>query len=259
MTRTSRSPMARRSCSSLASRWAASSRTSKAGRLAVRRSSFGATTYKRKGSHELLFDLRAITDPTAAGIRPGRRRRPASCWGFKVVHRDYLSTRDYGNKEIIPKIADLRADKAVTVMKKGVPIEGRVVDADGKPVAGARVISASSQQIYGPKLKRSPCLPTQRAASERGRSSRVNGFSWPARRDTGREISESSRHGDPAGRDHPRPMRTLKGRVVDPDGKPVAGAFVNVDIWKAAIVVWESIFGPIADGRFRWDDGPTTR
>ena len=38
---------------------------------------------------------------------------------------------------MIPRIADLQTEKAVTVMAKGVPIEGRVIDADGKPVAGA--------------------------------------------------------------------------------------------------------------------------
>ncbi len=35
-------------------------------------------------------------------------------------------------------------------MKKGVPIEGRVIDADGKPVAGARVLSTDHRSaLFG--------------------------------------------------------------------------------------------------------------
>ena len=39
--------------------------------------------------------------------------------GFMVMHPDYLSSRAYGDKEVIPKIADLRTNKAVTVMQEG--------------------------------------------------------------------------------------------------------------------------------------------
>ncbi len=49
--------------------------------------------------------------------------------------------------------------------------------------------------------------------------------------------------------------RSFKGRVVDLDGKPIAGAFVNPDTWRGyrclGAFKWTD-----ADGRFRWDDAP---
>ena len=49
--------------------------------------------------------------------------------------------------------------------------------------------------------------------------------------------------------------RVLRGRVVDTDGKPVAGAFIDPDVWKGyrclGTFLWTN-----ADGRFRWDDAP---
>ncbi len=101
--------------------------------------------YKKKDPHELLFDLRAISGPDGRWRTTGAPETTGELLGFHVVHADYLSSRDYTAKEIIPKIVDLRAGKAVTVMKKGVPIEGRVVDAEGKPVVGARVLSSDRQ------------------------------------------------------------------------------------------------------------------
>ncbi len=94
--------------------------------------------YKKKDPHELLYDLRAITGPDGQWHTSGAPETTGELLGFQVIHPDFVSSRDYHQKEIIPKIADLRAEKALTVMKKGVPIEGRVVDADGKPVAAAQ-------------------------------------------------------------------------------------------------------------------------
>ena len=49
--------------------------------------------------------------------------------------------------------------------------------------------------------------------------------------------------------------RPFKGRVVDPDGKPIAGAFVNPDTWRGYRCLGAFIWTD-ADGRFRWDDAP---
>jgi hypothetical protein len=47
----------------------------------------------------------------------------------------------------------------------------------------------------------------------------------------------------------------FNGRVVDPRGKPIAGAFVNPDTWRGyrclGVFLWTD-----AGGRFRWDDAP---
>ena len=50
--------------------------------------------------------------------------------------------------------------------------------------------------------------------------------------------------------------RPFKGRVVDPDGKPIAGAFVNPDTWRGYRCLGAFLWTD-ADGRFRWDDAPS--
>ena len=48
---------------------------------------------------------------------------------------------------------------------------------------------------------------------------------------------------------------TIRGRVVDQDGKPVAGAFVTVSRWRAGQTLdWQTLTD--AAGRFRWDGAP---
>ena len=51
------------------------------------------------------------------------------------------------------------------------------------------------------------------------------------------------------------PPRTLAGRVVDSQGKPISEAFVNIDTWRGyrAIGVY---LKTDAEGRFRWEDAP---
>ena len=176
--------------------------------------------------------------------------------GFHVVHLDYLSSRDYTTKEIIPKIADLRAGKAVTVMKKGVPIEGRVVDAEGKPVAGALVLSSDRQMDLYSELDQFAVRTDDKGHFRTGQ---VKAGEWfLLARARGHSPGENHvRIGTAVpqveitlGRPH-----TFHGRVVDPDGKPVAGAFVNIDTWRRYRFLGVFLYSD-ADGRFRWDDAP---
>ena len=212
--------------------------------------------YKKKDPHELLYDLRAITGPDGRWHTSGAPETTGELLGFQVIHPDFLSSRDYGHKEIIPKIADLRADKAVTVMKKGVPIEGRVVDADGKPVAGARVLSTDNQARCS---RTSIKFAVSTDADGRFRTGQVKPGEWFL-------VASAKGHapGDQRVKvgtavlqveitlGRPRPF---KGRVVDPDGKPIAGAFVNPDTWRGYRCLGACLWTD-ADGRFRWDDVP---
>ena len=60
-------------------------------------------------------------------------------------------------------------------MKKGVPIEGRVIDADGKPVAGARVLSTDYPQSVYSQLDEFTVLTDDRG---RFRTGQVNPGEW---------------------------------------------------------------------------------
>jgi hypothetical protein len=129
-----------------------------------------------------------------------------------------------------------------------------VVDADGNPVAGAVVLSAGSPQEMSSEVNR---FAVSTDAAGRFRTGQVKAGEWFL-------IARAKGH---APADQPikvgtavpqveitlgRP-RPFAGRVVDPQGKPVAGAFVNVDTWRRyrclGVFLWSD-----SDGRFRWDD-----
>ena len=91
-------------------------------------------------------------------------------------------------------------------MKKGVPIEGRVVDADGKPVAGARVLSTDNQRAMFTE-HRSVCRLDGRRRAVPHRAGQAGGVVPRGQRQGPRpgRSSRDGRHGGPASRDHPGP------------------------------------------------------
>ncbi len=212
--------------------------------------------YKKKDPHELLFDLRATTGSDGRWRTSGAPETTGELLGFHVVHPDFLSGRDYGDKNAIPKIADLRAGKAVSVMKKGVPIEGRVVDATGRPVAGARVLTVERRDelLSGPD--RFAVATDERGHFRTGQVAKGQWFLLVQAR--GHAPGETQVRIDRAipqveialGRPH-----IFRGRVVDTSGRPVEGAFVNIDTWRRYRCLGVYLYSD-ADGRFRWDDAP---
>jgi beta-lactamase regulating signal transducer with metallopeptidase domain len=212
--------------------------------------------YKRKDPHELLYDLRAVSGPDGKWQTSGAPETTGELLGFKIVHPDFLSVRDYRQGATIPRIADLRAGKAMTVMKKGVPIEGRVVDADGIPVAGARVLSADDPRAFFVEI--APFAVTT-DANGHFRTGQVKPGEWflvvmakghapgDQRVTIGSPIPQFE-----VALGRPRPF---KGRVVDPDGKPIAGARFDADAWRGHRCLGTFLWTD-ADGRFRWDDAP---
>jgi beta-lactamase regulating signal transducer with metallopeptidase domain/uncharacterized GH25 family protein len=212
--------------------------------------------YKRKDPHELLFDLRAISGPDGRWRTSGAPETTGELLGIRIIHPDYLSTRDYGSKEIIPKIADLRADKAVTVMKKGVPIEGRVVDAQGHPVAGAVVLSADHKTDTYPEVARFAITTDDKGHFRTGQ---VKAGEWIV-------LAQARGHAPGVSTvkiDKAIPQveialgrpRTFRGRVADPSGHPIAEARLGLGAWRGYNFLGTVLYTD-AEGRFQWDDAP---
>ncbi|WP_165226225.1 carboxypeptidase regulatory-like domain-containing protein [Aquisphaera insulae] len=212
--------------------------------------------YKKKDPKELLYDLRAVTGADGRWKTSGAPETTGELLGFRVDHPDFLSDRDYVSDREKPKVADLRAGKAVSVMKKGIPVVGRVVDADGHPVAGALVRSASHEGELAEGDGLFDVTTDANGAFRTGQlGSRTYYFIAKAPGHAPGEATVRVRAGMSATEIRLGRPRTLQGRVVSGAGKPVEGAFVCVDTWRRLRFLGVFLYTD-EDGRFRWEDAP---
>ncbi|MEN6335846.1 MAG: carboxypeptidase-like regulatory domain-containing protein [Phycisphaerales bacterium] len=141
---------------------------------------------------------------------------------FRLSHPDYISDEMFG-KTPAPPIESLRSQTGVMVMKRGVTVAGRVVDMDGKPIEGATVAQGSDR--FGSHY---PDTTTDKD----GR------FEFKNVRPEQMVLTVQARGFAPE-LEQPLPQKgmapiefklerghTLRGRIVDKAGNPVAGAFV---------------------------------
>jgi len=170
---------------------------------------------------------------------------------LRLRHPDFAGDSLHGSAT--PRVEKLRDQTAVMVMKKGITVEGRVLAADGKPVAGAKVAQGGSRFV-------TPAYPTATTDNE--------GKFRFAHCQPGEMILTVEAKGRApdlrrimvapglASVDFTlEPARRISGRVVDQQGAPVAGAFVSVDAWRG----YRSIDFRVdtdQDGRFAWNDAP---
>ncbi len=211
--------------------------------------------HRRKVDAELLYDLRSVTSPDGRWQTGGAPRTTGDLFGFYITHPDFLSDRGYLGREK-PPIADLRAGNAVSVLKKGVPITGRVVDAGGRAVPGALVISTDRPDFVFNGLEKHA---VRADADGNFRTGQVNAGAWHL-------VIKAPGHGPGAAEVKvgsavpwvevrlPKPAQ-FRARVVDPDGRPIEGAFINVDTWQRYRCLGVYLYSD-ADGKVRWDDAP---
>jgi protocatechuate 3,4-dioxygenase beta subunit len=220
----------------------------------------------KKQKDELAYMVDAATDDK--GEWRCRCFRGMTFANLYLSHPDYLAddafhARRHGSPtpSSQPQPGDkpleaLRDFSDVQVMERGVEISGEVLDEQGKPVPGAEVgwLQETARDTFHHDL------PTT-ATDERGR------FRFPHVRpgklvlqvtSLGHAPALSRVEGRPGGEPTTiklGPRKALAGRVVDSQGKPIAGASVHIDSWRGyrALGVF---LKTDAEGRFRWDDAP---
>ena len=212
--------------------------------------------YKKNDPSELLFDLRAITGPDGRWHTGGAPQTTGNLLGFYITHPDFISDREYVSGREKPAIDELRAGKAMSVVTKGVPIEGRVFGADGRPAPGALVISTETPgSLYNGLDK----FMVRTDAEGRFRTGQVKAGAWHlvvranGHAPAAREIKVGT--AIPAEEIRLEAPHSFRARVVDPAGKPIVGAFVNIDTWRRYRCLGVYLYTD-AEGRVRWDDAP---
>jgi beta-lactamase regulating signal transducer with metallopeptidase domain len=212
--------------------------------------------YKKKDPTELLYDLRAVTSPDGRWHTGGAPQTTGNLLGFYITHPDFISDREYVSQREKPPIEELRAGKALSVMKKGVPIQGRVLGADGKPVAGALVISTDSP---GTLFNSVADYAVKTDAEGHFRTGQVKPGDWhliiqaAGHAPAAREIKVGS--AIPYEEIRLEASHVFRARVVNPSGRPVVGAFVNIDTWRVYRCLGVFLYTD-ANGAVRWDDAP---
>ncbi|QDV35107.1 sigma-70 family RNA polymerase sigma factor [Tautonia plasticadhaerens] len=215
--------------------------------------------YSKKDPAELLYDLPAVTGPDGRWRTGGAPETTGEILGIYITHPDYISDREYVAGREKPPIDQLRAGTAVSVLKKGAYVEGRVLDADGDPVPGALVLSTDRPDHLFSSVRDFAAVTDP---DGRYRTGQLAPGTWHL-------VAQAPGHAPAAteleiGTAIPsvdltlgRP-RTLAVRVLDQDGAPIEGVFVNFDTWFAppAYRCLSTFFWTDAEGRASWAGAP---
>lgn len=221
---------------------------------------------EKKEKEELAYMIDAVTNDR--GEWRSRCFRDMQFAYLYLSHPDFLADgeshpRRHGRpRKTDPASPDeqpmerLRNFTDVQVMSRGVPIAGEVRDGTGKAVADAEIgwFEAEGFEPFHHSLITTASDANGRFRFAHVRPGRVvlqvkaKGHAPALKRITAKQDSDAVM----LTLEH---ARTLKGRVVDSQGKPIAGALVVIDTWRSCRSLGVYLKTD-SDGRYQWDDAP---
>jgi RNA polymerase sigma factor (sigma-70 family) len=171
---------------------------------------------------------------------------------FRCAHPEFLGQGETSIIQPIPTPAQLRSQSGETVLYRGISVTGRIMNSQGRPIAGASV--RLGDRFWNPATKTDAdgrFRFRNAAAAETFLTAQAAGHTPEAR-------SVRVRDGLAPIEFRLGPGRTIRGRVVDPQGRPLAKSFVTVSRWDGPRTL-DRI--PLTDekGRFVWDGAPSAR
>lgn len=216
------------------------------------RLSLSSQQYAEKGVAMVLWDKHFTTDSEGRWQLDHVPQRIDSL-AVGLEHPDYISVPGPAGISAAEQ-RQVEDQTSVMVMKKGIPVAGTVTDPDGKPVADAAVTLG---EWYSPKQL---SVTTNEKGRYRFASLAPGNTVLTVTRP---DFSPALRSINVQPKMKPVDFQLEKGnslrvRVVDKDGKPIAGVFVTPDTWHGKRVLCDlgTKGRTDAEGRWTWTWAP---
>jgi protocatechuate 3,4-dioxygenase beta subunit len=166
---------------------------------------------------------------------------------IRIRHPDFQTCEVRGDE-----LTDAIGPNGTVVLRRGTVVTGRVVDREGHPVRGARVGTGSDWFGSDPPIVETDGDGRFRLGHLRPRETVIT---VQAKGHGPERIELDARTGFPPVEIKLGTPRTIQGRVVDRDGRPLPGIQVTVAYWRRLHTLdWNAETG--TDGRFRWENAP---
>ncbi len=171
---------------------------------------------------------------------------------LKFSHPEYVSDPGYGFRG--GSWEELRSLEKIAVMEKGIGIEGTVVDADGKPINGAKV-GLGGDYVNSDMIVRTDQDGKYRLNNVQAGSNMLTVFA------TGHSPDLRSvaivRDMEPVDFKL-QPGHKVTFKVTDPDGKPVPGVGIAADTWRnsRSLMSMADRGSTDAEGTWIWESAP---
>ena len=166
---------------------------------------------------------------------------------IRIRHPDFQTCKVHGDA-----LTDAVGPSGTVVLRRGIVVTGRVVDREGHPVRGARVRTGSDWFGSDPPIVETDGNGRFHLGHLRLRETVIT---VQAKGHGPERIELDARTGFPPVELKLGTPRTIQGRVVDRDGRPLRGIQVTVAYWRRLHTLdWNAETG--TDGRFRWENAP---
>jgi RNA polymerase sigma factor (sigma-70 family) len=191
----------------------------------------------------------ALTDAegrwSCPGVPPGYNDARLSM--IRISHPNFQTCELHGDE-----LTNAIGPEGMVVLHQGIVVTGRVVDREGHPVRGARVGTGSDRFGSDPQIVETDGDGRFRLGHLRPRETVIT---VQAKGHGPERIELDARAGFRSVELKLDAPRTIQGRVVDRDGRPLPGIQVTLAYWRRLHTLdWNA--ETRTDGRFRWDNAP---
>lgn len=165
---------------------------------------------------------------------------------LKLSHEDFLSTDSYDHQ---PTWQQLRSLEHVLQMKKGIQLHGKVVDTEGTPIVGALISLGSDRYMVGHQQQRTDAEGKYHFRNVEAGAQLATICALGKAPEM--QLVEIQKDIEPVDFTL-QSGKTIKVRVTDPDGLPLAGIGIAGDDWRGNRTLPNEIYRGTTDEKGIW-------